>query len=117
MEDRASEIIENGDVKQILGMALGARVAADEGRYCECAKPSVHGLDLMCGACLLENREQIVKRTHHIVDAHDFEEPDPNDPHHKALVFMDWCPRCTQPRDALRHHGISATPRYPWTRA
>ena len=44
---RASEIIERGDPMEILRMAMGARFAAEEGRFCECIEPSLVGLDIL----------------------------------------------------------------------
>jgi hypothetical protein len=72
MNDRASEVIKHGDPDAIVRMALGARFAAEEGRFCECAEPSLHGFDLMCGNCLLENQGQIEKRTRQINELHEF---------------------------------------------
>jgi hypothetical protein len=48
-------------------------VLAEDGRYCECAEPVLHGFDLMCGECLLENRDQIAKREARIRAPHTFE--------------------------------------------
>lgn len=94
MSDRAQEIIARGDPKEIIAMALGARFARDEGRFCDCESPSLHGFDLMCGNCLLENQEQIAKKTAHIRDPHPFEPRDKN-----PLM----CDRCTMGMDHPRH--------------
>lgn len=66
MKDRAAEIIESGSVGEILKMALNARAAVDEGRYCECDQPVLSGDALMCGGCLLRNRTQEIRRVHQI---------------------------------------------------
>lgn len=92
-------------VGPILGIALGARAAQDEGRYCECTEPELTGSDLLCGACLLNNRGQEVLRVEAIVRAHEFE-PDPRHPF--------FCRTCTMGADAPRHHGVSAVGRTSW---
>lgn len=56
--DRAAEIIRAGDMMAVLRMALQARAAYERGEVCECSEPILHGRDLMCGACLLENEGQ-----------------------------------------------------------
>jgi hypothetical protein len=71
--DKAVEIIERGDPAEILSMGLRARLAAEDGRYCECEQPILHGPDLMCGRCLLENRDQIEEATRRIREPHAFE--------------------------------------------
>lgn len=70
--DRAAEIIKRGDAGEIIGMALRARAKADEGVWCECRRPITHGVDLLCGACLLNNQEQVRLATLRIVAAHPF---------------------------------------------
>jgi hypothetical protein len=64
---------ETGDYGLLIGVALNARFSAEDGRYCECAEPVLHGFDLMCGECLLENRDQIAKREARIRAPHTFE--------------------------------------------
>ena len=101
MSDRATEVIREGDPGAILKMALGAMFAAEEGRFCECAEPSLHGFDLMCGNCLLENEGQIERRTARIRDPHPFELSDRD-----AARRLRWCSICTMPEDDPRHAGV-----------
>lgn len=97
MSDRASKIIASGDAEAILKMAMGAWFAADEGRFCECEEPSLYGYDLMCGNCLLENQQQIERRTALIRGPHAFE-PNPR------LRNSDyWCAICSMPKVDPRH--------------
>lgn len=95
-------------VGPILALAFGARAAQDEGRYCECTDPLLVGDDLMCGACLLNNKDQERKRVAAICNAHDFV------PWSKVEGFCDICARG---ESDPRHHGVDATPRYSWERA
>lgn len=96
--DRASEIIAQGDPGAILRMALGARFAAEAGRFCECAEPSLHGFDLMCGNCLLENEGQIERRTRQINEPHEFV-PGRGD----AQKRLGMCGICSMWEDDPRH--------------
>lgn len=96
---RASEIIARGDAEEILSMALGARFAAEEGRFCECAEPSLHGWDLMCGECLLENQGQIERLTARIREPHPFEPSDRSD----AARWLGMCGICSMWEDDPRH--------------
>lgn len=99
---RASEIIATGDPEAILRMALGARFAAEEGRYCECAEPSLHGRDLMCGECLLENLGQREALTRAMNEPHPFE-PDPRE--ESAAARLGMCHLCSMWEDDPRHVG------------
>lgn len=99
MSDRASEIIASGDTEAVLKMALGAWFAATEGRYCECIEPSLHGHDLMCGNCLLENKGQIEAANRRIREPHQWEEPREG----SAARRLGWCRICTRPADDPRH--------------
>lgn len=99
MRDRASEIIASGEAEAILGMAMGAWFAADEGRYCECAEPSLHGRDLMCGNCLLENRGQIESANRRIREPHAWEPAREG----SGAARLGWCGVCTRPKDDPRH--------------
>ena len=98
---RASEIIASGDPEEILMMALGARFAAEDGRFCECAKPSLHGYDLMCGECLLENEGQIERATARIREPHPFEV----DQRREASRRLGMCAICSGWQDDPRHIG------------
>lgn len=95
---RLDEIIAGGDPGEILRAALGARFAAWEGRYCECAEPSLHGFDLMCGNCLLENEGQIERKTARIRDPHPFELS-----RRDASRRLWWCDICAMPESDPRH--------------
>lgn len=105
MSDRLDRIVAADDWRELAIASLCARVAADEGRYCQCAQPSVTGLDLMCGECLLQNRDQEIKRLHSIVDAHEFIPG-------KLRGLM--CKICTQTVQEPRHHGVPAVGRTSW---
>lgn len=102
---KAEQIIETSDLRAIIRMAMGARIAADEGRYCECAEPSLRGMDLMCGACLLNNRGQEIRRIHRSVDAHG---------HVPGKLGGYMCATCTQGPNDPRHHGQPAVGRTSW---
>jgi len=54
---RAFADLAAGDAMGALRIALGAREAAAEGRYCDCVEPNLTPPDLMCGACLLNNEQ------------------------------------------------------------
>jgi hypothetical protein len=97
--DRAAEIIERGDAMEILRMAMGARFAADEGRFCECAEPSLHGRDLMCGNCLLENEGQRERLEALIRGPHEFV----LDERKRGSYRLGWCGICAMPKDDPRH--------------
>lgn len=98
-----------GEVGAVVAIALRARSAADDGRYCRCAEPLLAGLDLMCGACLLNNGDQEVRKLLSIYGAHAFD-ADTSKPHR---VAMGWC-KCTYPEDDPRHHGIDRPCRTSW---
>lgn len=102
--DRAAEVIATGDAEAILKMALGAMFAAEDGRFCECAEPSLHGRDLMCGNCLLENQGQIERLEALIRGPHTFE------PSERATGRrMGWCGICAHPQDDPRHAAASVS--------
>lgn len=94
------------DPARLLGIALRARGAADKGRYCECAEPLTAGLDLMCGACLLNNKDQERRRVIDFVRAHDFVAGE----HGSGWI----CERCTLFEDHERHHGVDGIGRCSW---
>lgn len=105
MSDRAAKIIATGDAEAILKMALDARFAAEEGRFCECEEPSLYGRDLMCGNCLLENEGQIERLEALIRGPHEFE------PCTRAAGRrMGWCAICAHPEDDPRHAAVSLWP-------
>lgn len=85
---------------KVLAIALGARAAADEGRYCECLDPEVTGYDLMCSQCLLNNQDQERRRLIHLFGPHPFE----LDESREAAKRMGWC-WCTHPEDYGPHRG------------
>lgn len=86
-------------------MALGARFAAEEGRFCQCAEPDLHGRDLMCGNCLLENEGQIKRRETAMREPHPFE-PDPREG--SAASQMGMCNLCAMWEDDPRHMDANA---------
>lgn len=105
MTDRLTELAEAGDMVGILGAALNAWLAAKEGRYCECEHPVLVGPDLMCGQCLLQNKDQEIARVHRSVDAHEFVPG-------KLRGLM--CAVCTREREEPRHYGCPAIGRTSW---
>lgn len=105
MTDRLAELLATGGIRKVLAAALKARIAADSGRYCECAEPVLCGLDLLCSQCLLQNRDQEIKRIHRIVDAHEFVPG-------KLRGLM--CATCTRAREEPRHYGCPAIGRTSW---
>lgn len=81
-------------------MALGARFAAEEGRYCECEEPALHGRDLMCGHCLLENLGQHEQLERMMREPHPFEShPDER----SAAARLGMCRLCSGWLDDPRH--------------
>lgn len=96
---RADEIIRRGDPMEILRMGLGARFAAEEGRFCECDEPALTGRDLMCGNCLLENEGQIARLEALIRGSHAFEDAREG----SGARRLDYCAVCAFPRDDPRH--------------
>jgi hypothetical protein len=97
--DRAAEIIARGDPMEIVGMAMRAREAYEDGRVCECAEPSLHGRDLMCGNCLLENQGQRDALEASMRDPHPFEESRRSD----AARRLGMCDLCAGWKDDPRH--------------
>ncbi len=91
---KVAELVEAEDWDQLITIALNARALAGEGKFCECNDPAVTGVDLMCGDCLRENREQIKKRTQWMADPHPFES-------YARAPFM--CRRCSMWEDDPRH--------------
>lgn len=92
------EIIARGDAGEIVRVALAARFAAWEGRFCICPEPALYGYDLMCGNCLLENQEQIDRRERRIRKPHAFVLS-----RRDAGRRLGWCDICTRPEDDPRH--------------
>ena len=100
--------LDNGEgAAAILAVALSARAAADEGRYCECAEPEVTGFDLMCAECLLNNRDQERARVRSFAHAHDFI---PDTAHFDGA----FCKVCIRIETDPRHHGVNAVGRTSW---
>lgn len=89
----------------LLAIAARSIRGVDQGRYCECADPLVLDTDLMCGACLLRNREAEVRAVLRIVTAHEFVPDDRGRP---------LCAVCTQFEDHERHRGVHGTGRTSW---
>ncbi len=103
----AMEALYDGNPSPVIAIAMRARFAADEGRYCECDSPEVLGLDLMCGACLLNNKDQERARVRSIAHAHEFV-PDAD------LMGGAFCKACVRLEDDSRHHGVDAVGRTSW---
>jgi hypothetical protein len=102
--DRAQEIIERGDPREIIAVGLRARSQAEEGLYCECDEPILTGRDLMCGACLRENQTQIGKRTREIREPHAFE------PRGQTGIKAKMCRVCSHWEDDPRHLHPASVP-------
>lgn len=100
-----------GNPAAIVRIGLRATLEADKGRYCECADPLIKGKDLMCGACLLRNRDQEIAAVIHLVEAHEFE---PSTKFKSAEFNAHFCKRCMQSVDHERHHGVSGVGRTSW---
>ena len=99
MADRATEIVQRGDPAEILRMAMGARFAAEEGRFCECEDPSLYGRDLMCGNCLLENQGQRDSLEASMRAPHPFKE----NTRSEAARRLGMCGLCAGWKDDPRH--------------
>jgi hypothetical protein len=96
-KDRAQQIIERGDPREIIRIALEARNQAEEGIFCECEEPILHGFDLMCGRCLRENQSQIDRRNERIQSSHAFEAMG-----HRGIKAL-MCRVCSGWQDDPRH--------------
>lgn len=103
--DRAAELIASGGVLAALRMAMECRTTLAEGRYCECEQPSLVDDALMCGSCLLRNRDQEITRIHRSVDPHG---------HVPDELGGRMCAVCTMWPDDPRHHGQPAVGRTSW---
>ena len=101
----ALEAAHDGDYMPILGIALRSRSAADAGQYCECTDPLLTGADLMCGACLLRNKDQERAAVDRLVKAHDFV---------PGKLGGLLCATCTYSASAPRHHGVDEPGRCSW---
>lgn len=98
--------LDNGEgAAAIFAVALSARAAADEGRYCECAEPEVAGLDLMCAECLLNNKDQERALVRSFTHAHKFV---------PGKLGGAFCKVCVQLETDPRHHGVNAVGRTSW---
>ncbi len=97
MADKAQEIIDRGDPKEIIRVGLRARRQAEEGVFCECSEPILTGYDLMCGSCLRENQGQIERRTGRIRSSHAFE------PSGDGEIRRKMCRICSGWEDDPRH--------------
>jgi len=96
---------DSGNYMPLLGIAFAARDAQDRGRYCECATPDLEGADLLCGVCLLNNKDQERSRVDSMARAHDFAD------NGKGLRM---CAVCSMWDTDPRHHGVSAVGRCSW---
>lgn len=105
LEAAIEALVDNGDAAGVVRIALQARAAQDEGRYCECAAPVLAGADLMCGACLLNNRNQELRNLDASRGPHEFEPG--------ALEGM-MCAVCTCWEPDIQHHGGAAKAKTSW---
>lgn len=112
MTTRLDEIVRSGDAREILRVALAAREQAALGNYCSCAEPALHGRDLMCGTCLLENLDQVKRLEELIRGPHAFEPRMPRAGVYSPLAerfASQWCAVCATREDDPRHlAGASA---------
>lgn len=102
------QAIDDGDWGTVIAATLGARFAAEDGRYCECPEPLVaegRNKSTMCSRCLLTNRARLAAVNEMIRAPHPFEpDPDPT----SAAARLGMCTWCTGWRDDPRH-TVSAT--------
>jgi len=89
----------------VIGIAARARLAQDEGRYCECPDPLTAGADLMCGSCLLNNRNQELRSLDASCGPHTFE---------PGELGGALCAICTHPEEKPWHHGQPRPARTSW---
>ncbi len=109
MADRLEEILLGGDAREIIQLSLNARIKADNGEWCTCAKPSLRGLDLLCGHCLLQNKDQERAKVRSMVAPHEFE------PRGTRGIREFMCVVCSRWKDDPRHAGDrSAVGRTSW---
>lgn len=94
---------------ELLAITLGARMAREDGTWCDCAEPILTGDDLMCGRCLHENRGQELRKLDAMYGPHDFVPST-----RKAGARMGWCDICTYPVEDQRHHGHAKPCRTTW---
>lgn len=93
------------DPGAVIGIALRARAAQDDGRYCECVEPLTAGADLMCGACLLNNRNQELRHLDASCGPHAFE---------PGAMDGAFCAICTHLEEKRWHHGEPRPARTSW---
>jgi hypothetical protein len=100
--------LEAGRAAAIIRIGVAARRAALEmGAYCKCAEPELTGADLLCGACLHQNRDQERRAVDRLVNAHEFV----SDP---AKFGGRCCAICAMGRAVARHHGVDEVGRCSW---
>lgn len=97
--------LDNGDAGPLLGIAMRARIAAGNGDFCECNEPELTGADLMCEACLRNNRDQERRAVRRLVEHHDFV---------PGKVAGFFCKICVGPQEWPRHHGVDGVGRTSW---
>lgn len=91
---------EHSNALPLLAIAFQAREAAEDGRYCECVYPQLQGADLLCGACLLNNKDQERSRVRAFAHAHDFVPG--------GAMDGAFCKACVRLERDPRHHGQNA---------
>ena len=97
--------LDAGQLGPIVRIGMRARFAAREGRRCECAEPELTGHDLLCGACLLENRDQERRAVDRLVGAHEFV---------PGKLSGRMCAVCTGRANLPRHHGVDEVGHCSW---
>lgn len=101
----AIEALDAGHPAAIVAIGARARLAAADGRRCECAEPELVGADLLCGACLLENRDQERRGVDRLVNAHEFV---------PGKLSGRMCAVCMGRVSLPRHRGTDEVGRCSW---
>lgn len=113
-DDQLAQLIvdaeRTGEWLPVIGAAMKARTRAENGDFCRCETPIVHGLDLMCGRCLRQNKDQEIAKVAQMCGPHDFTLSD-----RPAGSTLRMCGICAGWEDDVRHHGGSIPRgRYTW---
>jgi len=100
----AMNALDQGRGGPIVAIAARARLAAEAGEYCECEEPDLIGADLMCGACLRNNKGQERRAVRRLVEHHVFVQG-----RHEGF-----CDICVGPEAWSRHQGVDGIGRTSW---
>ena len=90
--------LDAGDPRPIMRLAFGSREDASKGLYCDCSAPLVEGLDLMCRACLMHNKDQERAKVRSFAHAHEFV---------PGKMGGAFCKTCVRLADDQVHHGVN----------